>query len=216
MDESFNNHTSGRVTGHAEYSLTPDTAVFAEVSYQQNTYTNISLNGGQDLNGDEERYLVGADFDLTHLVRGSVGIGYVSRSFQDNAFKGVSGVAADAHVQYFPTPLLTVSGSLRRTSEDAIDFDTGGFLDTVSEVRIDYELLRNVLLNAEVNYENAAYQTVSRNDDITTEGGGATYQLNRNVGVELSAAHIHRASTGLLLGPTFTENTVVLRLKLKI
>ena len=216
LQEGFNSHNDYRLTGRGEYALTPDTALFAEVSHQHNTYTDIAANGGQDLNGDENRFLFGGNFDLTHLVRGSVGLGYVQRSYDDQAFQGVSGVAVDAHVQYFPTTLVTLSGSVRRTVEDSVDFDNAGFIATVSEVRADYELLRNLLLNAEVDYENDAYRTVDRTDDITTIGAGATYNLTRNVGIGAYASQTNRASTGTVLGPTFTETRFVLSLNLKI
>ena len=216
LSQSFNNHNDWRVTGLAEYALTPDTAVFAEVSHLKNTYTDTTPNGGQDLDGDENRYLMGINADLPVLVRGSVGVGYVQRSYDDPAFQGVSGLALDVHLQYFPTTLLTLSGSVKRTVEDSIDFDNAGFVSTNSQVRADYELLRDLLLNAEVAYENDAYRTVARNDDITTFGGGATYNLNRNTALHGYASHTNRASTGALLGPTFTETRFLLTLILKL
>lgn len=216
LSQSFNDHNAWRGTAHGEYNLTPDAGLFVEVSHQQNTYTDIGPGGGQDLNGDENRFLVGGNFDLTALIRGSVGLGYIERNYDDHAFRGVSGLAVDAHAEYFPTPLITLSGSVQRTLQDSIDFDAGGFVSTISQARADYELLRSLLLNVEINYENDAYRTVSRTDNITTVGGGATYNLNRNVAVQGYAAYTDRASTGNLLGPVFTETRFVLSLIFKI
>jgi hypothetical protein len=214
LAQDFNDHNAWRVTGRGEYNLTPDTALFGEVTHQENTYTHTSL--GQNLDGTENRYLTGANFDLTALIRGSIGAGYIERSYNDPMFHGVSGLAADAHLEYFVTPLVTLTGSVKREIDDSVDFNVGGFFNTTSQVRVDYELLRDLLLNAEVSYEDDDFRGVSRTDHITTFGGGAHYNLNRNIGIEAYGAYTDRSSFGHLLGPIFSETKFILTLYYKI
>ncbi|MGC1304246.1 MAG: outer membrane beta-barrel protein [Caulobacteraceae bacterium] len=214
LNQNFNDHNAWRVTGRGEYSLTPDTALFTEITHQQNDYTHAGT--GQNLDGTEDRYLVGANFDLTALIRGSVGAGYIERSYDDPAFHAVSGFATDVHLEYFPTTLMTISGSVKREIDDSVDFNVGGFFDTSSQLRVDYELLRDLLLNAEVNYEDDDFNGVSRDDHITTFGGGAHYNMNRNIGIEVYGAYTDRSSTGHLLGPIFSETRFILTLYYKI
>ncbi len=214
LAQNFNDHNAWRVTGRGEYNLTPDTALFTEISHTDNTYTHTNL--GQDLSGTENRYLTGANFDLTALIRGTVGVGYIQRDYDNAAFRAVSGLATDVKLEYFPTTLLTVTGSVKREIDDSVDFNVGGFISTQSQLRADYELLRNLLLNAEVTYEDDAFHGVSRDDHILTYGVGGHYNFTRNIGVEAFGSYTDRSSFGTLLGPIFSETKFILTLYFKV
>jgi hypothetical protein len=214
LAQNFNNHDTWRVTGRGEYNLTPDTALFTEISHADNTYTHTTL--GQDLSGTENRYLAGANFDLTALIRGTVGLGYIQRDYDNPAFHAVSGLATDVKLEYFPTTLMTVTGSVKREVDDSVDFNVGGFLNTQSQLRVDYELLRNLLLNAEVTYEDDNFHGVSRDDHILTYGAGAHYNFSRNIGVEAYGSYTDRSSFGQVLGPVFSETKFILTLYFKV
>ena len=123
----------------------------------------------------------------------------------DTALFAQSSHVADALVQYFPTQLTTVSGSLRRTVEDSVDFNVSGFFDTQFKLRVDHELLRNCILSAYFTHENDDYRGISRTDDISTTGVSGLYKFSRYVGLNADLSYIDRTTSDRAAGPVFTE-----------
>jgi len=182
-----------------EYAISPDSAVFLDTSYTKTNYrlTDVTNHGSKQV-----QVLGGANFDLTALARGEIGLGYVMRKYDDSSFSRTRGFAATANVEYFPTRTTTVTLNLRRTVEDAIDFDGGGFFLTTATLAVDHELRRNILLNASANYEGQKYQSLDRRNRTTRFEVGGTYLLNRGIGLNFTVAQIQRNSSGVnkLLG----------------
>ena len=202
IDQSFNNQTTSRFSVRGEYGLTPDTALFAQYSHVIKDY---EASGSLDLSSTEERGVSGFTADVSALVRASIGVGYIARSYNQPGFQAVSGLAANGLVQYFPTQLTTISASVRRTVEDSVDFNVSGFFDNQVRLRVVHELLRNVILSTYVNYENDDYRGISRNDNIATAGASALYRFSRNVGVNADLSYTNRTTTDRAAGPVFDE-----------
>ena len=59
----------------------------------------------------------------------------------------------------------------------------------------DYELLRNVILQANAGYENDIFDGISRNDRVTTAGLDAKYFLTQRFSVYADYSHSQRDST---------------------
>jgi hypothetical protein len=113
------NHSVATFTGKAEYAVSPDTAVFADVSYNDRVYDHQppfvpfnENNQGYNVDG-------GANFDLTHLIRGEVQIGYMDQTYSSVVFRTISGLTAKAQLEWFPTQLTTVTATALRTVGDS-------------------------------------------------------------------------------------------------
>ena len=207
LDQSFNNQNTSRFSVRAEWATTPDAALFGQFTHVIKTFQKT---GASDLSSTEERSLVGVALDLTSLIRMSAGVGYVARHYDTGAFKAVSGLAFNGRVEYFLTPLTTLSGSLQRTVEDSLDFGGGGFFDTQLRAAVDNELLRNVLLSAYFKYENDDYSNEPRSDDISEYGVGVSYSLSHLVSIRGDLSHVDRTSSGSAPGPVFEETRLFL------
>ena len=194
-------------TFRAEYAALPGTSVFANlvVNHQQNY--NLFL-GDPSRTGDGYEATVGSNFDITHLIRGEVFIGYLDQSFDSHGYKEVTGISLRGYVQYFFTPLLTLTLSGSRVPVDSDIVGAGAFLDSNVSLRGDYELLRNLLLTGTVTYENDSYTGIDRNDKRNFETFGATYLLNRAVGVSLTYQHTQNDSSGFVSGLSFDINSL--------
>jgi hypothetical protein len=201
-------------TFRAEYAALPGTSVFANLvlNHQENLNllpTDLSrTNSGYELT-------VGSNFDLSHLIRGEVFIGYLDQSFDIGAYKEVSGVSLRGYVQWFPTQLLTVTLSGTRIPVDSAIPGIGAYLDSNVSGRFDYELLRNLLVSGTVTYENDDYTGLSRHDDRNFETLSATYLMNRRVGLSLTYAHQQNSSTGALAGLDFDIHSLTLGVNLR-
>jgi len=86
-----------------------------------------------------------------------------------------------------------------------------GYLTSVGALNVDHELLRNVLLNANVGYEIDEFQGLSRTDNVFTAGAGVKYLVNRNLYLGGTYTYQQRSSTGTAAGSPYAQSIVMLR-----
>jgi hypothetical protein len=183
-------------SGRVEYAYSPDTALFVAGSLNQRSYRlkpPASLFN-RDSNGFD--LAAGARLDLSHLARGEFQLGYLSQDYDSNLFHSVNGVSMHGKVDFFATPLTTVTVSADRAVGDAADPRASGYLTTDVGAEVDHELRRNIILTAKVSYGRDEYKGIQRTDDRWNARIGATYLLNRNVGVSIHYDYLDISSSG--------------------
>ena len=202
-------------TFRAEYAALPGTSVFANLVV--NAQQNQNVRPGLDISRTNSGYevTVGSNFDLSHLIRGEVFVGYLDQTFDNRLYKEITGVSLRGYLQWFPTQLATVTLSGTRIPVDSAIVGVGAYLDSNISARLDYELLRNLLINASVTFENDDYSGVSRHDDRNFETLGATYLMNRRVGLSLTYQHQQNSSGGQLAGLNFDINSITAGVNLR-
>jgi hypothetical protein len=205
LDESFRDQQVYRVATRGEYAFTPDTSAFVQVGYSRSNYTADIGPGIPNRNSNAGRFLVGGAFDITALLRGYVGLGYESRQYDSNFYGQLSGFAGDARLEYFPTQLTTFTLQFRRLIQDSIILNSGGYFSTGVNLRVDHELLRNLLLNAQIDYERDSFQNIDRNDDIYVASFGAKYLVSSSVGLNAGLTYTNRGTAGTVQGLNFNE-----------
>jgi len=205
LSESERNRDIGRIIGHLEYRVSPDTMAFIEsvgtlTSYQHN------LAGGQ-LNRDskEIRAEAGVSLDLAGKIRGNVALGYIDRKYDAPIYQGISGLSLNARVEFFPTGLTSVTFAARRDIEDAVFVGAGGFFNNGLTIRVDHELYRNILLNVAVDYEYDKYGQIDAHDQILRTSGGVQYMLDNLIELKASVNYGERWSTTPLIGGSLGE-----------
>lgn len=195
LDTSGRDRTTTTVDVKGEWGVSPDTAAFAQLTFTDIDYWEEGLLFGPSRDSEETAVLVGANFDLTALMRGEVGLGYVSRDYVSSS--AVEGFAMRGTVEYFPTQLTTITGTLRRSVEDSVFQSSSGYFATGGSLRVDHELRRNILLMAFADYEHQDFSDVDRTDKVYTISAGLTYLLNRTVGLNANIGHTERQSDGV-------------------
>lgn len=210
IDEDFRDRDVARVSGRAEYAITPDTAVFVQASYAKSNYDSPMVAQPQRDNS-EVRLLAGLAFDLTSLIRAGIGVGYVSRDYDSSFYPRMTNVAVDARLEYFLTQLTTITVLGRRAIEDSIVGASPGFVATTISGRVDHELLRNLILYAGADYEDDNFAAITRKDSQYRLTGGALYTAYRNLVIEPNVTYVDRKSRGELAGQSFNELRFVLK-----
>lgn len=195
-------HLTGVATARADYAVSPDTALFVQVAGNKRDYRTST----RDSKGVEA--LVGANFELSALVRGEFGVGYLKQSYDNKTFGNISGLGARAQVEWFPTQLTTVTVTGARTVEDAAIPGAAGYLSSNVAAQIDHELLRNVIVSAQASYGDDEYRGIDRQDKRYGGGVSATYLLNRSVGVTVGYNTFKQNSRGVKGSGDFTVNKV--------
>lgn len=212
-------HTLYDQAAKLEYALSPAASVFANVVVNERAYRNPALiaPGVYETKRDSEGYelTVGSSFDITHIIRGEVYVGYLSQNYDSRLFKDASGFSLRGRVEYFITQLTTITVSGGRSVQDAGIVNVGSYISSTATAAVDHELLRNLVLSASVTYGNDAYQGYDRNDKRWSEQVGASYLLNRAVSLNLSYVHLDQTSSGADRGPNYRINRVLASLAYK-
>lgn len=203
LDTSGRDRNTTTVDVKGEWGVSPDTAAFAQLTFTDIDYWEEGLLFGPSQDSEETQVLVGANFDLTALMRGEVGIGFVNREYA--SFGEVEGFAMRGTVEYFPTQLTTLTGTLRRSVEDSAYQGAGGYFATGGSLRVDHEFRRNILLMGFADYEQQDFSQVDRTDEVFTISAGITYLLNRSVGLNANIGHTERESEGADRFRSFSE-----------
>ncbi|MGR4865410.1 outer membrane beta-barrel protein [Caulobacter sp. LARHSG274] len=204
-----------KLTGRVEYGVNPDAAVFTEFVYTISNYDHSGGIYGPSRDSKEASGLIGANFDITRLARGEVGFGYIKREYDSPSYNSIPGVTARAKIEYLPTQLLTLTFDAKRAVIDSVDLTSGGFFSTSAGVMADYELRRNLLVNAKVGYTKEDYRGIDRSDEITEIGVGGRYLVNRTVSIEAKISRYDRESSGANAYRSFTGTDALLTLVLK-
>lgn len=215
IDQSFRDRQVLTYGGRLDYALSPKTAVFVDVSGDPHVYDHTpSPTQNRDSNGYQA--LVGVNFELTHLARGDIGVGYRRQTFDAPGVKPLAGLSTNASLEWFPTQLTTVTFNATRTIEDSAVPNFPGYLSTNVSARVDHELLRNVILNGRVAWGDDKYAGVPltpgatppvREDRRTNASLGASYLVNRNVGLSV-AYEYSKQETRKGIGNNFTDNKI--------
>lgn len=195
------------VTARADYAVSPATALFVEVSRNVRDYrlARPAVTLVRDSEGTQA--LVGSNFELSATARGEIAVGYLSQEYDDPTLGDIDGFGARAQVEWFPTQLTTVTFTGSRTIEESASPGSAGYTSANVGVKVDHELMRNVILTGNVSQGKDDYQGITREDDRFNAGVGATYLLNRHVGVTVAYSHLDMDSSGVG-GQDFKVNKV--------
>lgn len=213
-DQDFRDRDIIDAGARVDYAISPDTAVFARARYQDQQYDFV-VPGGVDRDQDGFIIDVGADFDLTNLIRGEVGVGYINRTFDAPLTPDFNGLSYTAKLEWFATPLITVSANGARSVNASGLVASPAFVDTTVGIGADYEYRRNIIFSAAYQHSDQKYRGIDRADKRNTLSAGATYLMNRNVGFNAGIARTSLSSDGALAQSNFGVTQVRIGLTLK-
>ena len=189
--------------GKASYELVPGSSIFARASYNWRDFDLQFDRNGFDHSSDGYRLDSGLQMMLSPLIKGTMFVGYLQQNFKA-PLHSVSGIDFGSQIDWFVTELMTVHLDVTRLLSDTTI--AGASSEDERNIRgsVDYELLRNVILQANVGYENDIFRGTSRDDRITTVGLGAKYLFDRRISLYAHYDHSGRNST--VGGTDFADN----------
>ena len=114
------------------------------------------------------------------------------------------------NVKWFPSDLTTVTFLANRGVIDPGLATSATAVNTTFGIRVDHELLRNLLLFGNLRQENNAYEGVAidREDDALSLAIGGAYKLNPNMHLEFAVTTRSQDSSGANAGPDLDVNTI--------
>ncbi len=200
-NQQFRDRNEYIAMGQVGWALTRDASVFLRGTYNVRDH-DIDGNGfgAGGLNRDSSGWamLLGLDFDISKLLRGNLGIGYMEQEFDDTelpngggslAGTSIDGISFDGGIEWFPTEMTTIGLSAKRAIRDSQLFEAVGFTAEEFGVRVDHELRRNIVLSASVTAGRDEYEGIDLEYDRIEYGVGGTYFINRTLRANLNFTH---------------------------
>jgi hypothetical protein len=214
IDQSTRDVTIYTTNLTGTYELAPNYQAFVRGGYNHREYDHTSV---PDRNSDGYRIDAGARIDLGGVTFAEAFIGYLDQQYK-SPFPSISGVDFGGKLVWNATQITSVTLAADRRVQDSNNFSAGaaspGYLRSNVGASVDHELLRNVLLNGFLNFQNDDYEGIDRTDNRVDLGGGVRYMFTRNLYLGGSYIFSHRDSSGLSSGSAngFERNLFLVRL----
>lgn len=168
-----------------KYALTGGTSLILTAQAIRSDFTH-RLFAAPSLSSTSELALGGIDFQYNGIWRYQALVGIEVREFDAAQFHTRVAPIARAAAIWTPDGLTTVTATLLRTIENPTQAETSGYAYTATELRVDHEYARNLLLDAKVGSELASYLQNGGTQAAIYAGTGATWLLNRHMRVGVS------------------------------
>lgn len=200
-------------TGRVGYEFIDGYEAFVQGTYSWTRYRLDRDFGGVKRDSDGYEVVGGLSTDLTGLITGEFYLGYLTKNYDDASLKDFSGLAVGGRLNWSVTQLTTITGSVTRQVRETT-FSRGGatassYNRTIVALGADHELLRNLLLNARVQWRQDDFNGIDRKDDVYTLGAGATYQMNRYL--FLTGGYTYEKRNSDISGYDYSDNVIYLR-----
>jgi hypothetical protein len=140
-----------------------------------------TIRGTPDHTLDSQGYraLSGFTVQLTNLISGELGAGYVQQRFVDPTIGTIDGPTYRARLTWRPTRLLDVHFNAEQLVTETADTGSVGVLTNALQLGADYELRRNVIVSLAGGYESDRFFGQLRKDHVITSDASIKYLLNR-------------------------------------
>jgi len=179
------------VHGRADYAFSSMLGWFTAVEGNER---DIRGTPGHSLDSEGYRALSGFTVELTNLVTGEFGAGYVQQRFVDPTIGTIDGPTYRARLTWRPTRLLDVHFNAEQLVTQTADTSSVGVLADALQLGLDYELRRNVIVSLAGGYESDRFFGQLRKDHVITSEASIKYLLNRFGSVSLFHRYTARNS----------------------
>lgn len=193
------------------YQIVPEYEAFIRGSYNKREYDG--KENGVDRDSQGFGVAVGMSVDFGGLIFGDFFGGYRYQDYKDPTLDSFGGFGGGANITWNVTKLTTITGLLSGDIEETTEAGASGRLVTTGQIGVDHELLRNLILGANVNLTRDDYEGIDRTDWIYGGSANATYLINRYLRAGLEYNFRERDSD--VSDDDFTNHIVLIRIGLQ-
>jgi hypothetical protein len=212
------NVTGFQGTLRVAYEFQPGYQAYLRGSGNTQQFDHAAGNGIPTRDSNGYRVDGGLRINLADLTYAEFYGGYIEQDFRAAQFSALRGIDYGTRLVWNFSPVDTMNLAVTRTINNANAEVTGiatspGYLATIENFSVDHELLRDVLLNANLNYETDFWRGIDRTDRIVSFGFGGKYLLNQYLYLGASYTYQQRYANGAQSANVpYSQNIVQLRL----
>jgi hypothetical protein len=191
--------------GSAQYDLRNGVGLIASGQYDTARYDfrpgTAGFVNGVDLNRNSYGFSIqgGVTLELSRLIFGTIQVGYLRRNYQDPRLKNVGGLGYSADILWNATALTSMRFRASRSVEDTSAQQIAGNTRDDFRVRVDHELYRYVLLNADAGYGTFRPNGPGIGGSEYTIGAGGRYLIDRRWSLIANLRYSGRDSSSAFL-----------------
>jgi len=176
-DDRDRSKVSGAV--RVGYGLHSKYSIFLQGRGHSVKYDHQFDDAGFERSSTGYELALGTTLDFSGETFGDIFVGYLSETYDDPRFDKIDGPSFGAEVFWNLSGLTTVSLSGSREVEPTTTGETAGIEATRFRIGVDHELLRNMILSANLGASKEDFMGIDRQDDIRVVGFSARYVMNR-------------------------------------
>ena len=196
------------------YAWSPRITPFVEIGYGLEDFDEAVDDTGVDRDSMQYTAALGANFLITDIMRAELALGVEHTEFDQDGFDSTTNPRVSGEVVWNITQLTSIIGRARYFEDVTTQANSSGKRVLAAGVRVEQEVLSNLLLFGEVGYRNDNFKGVDRIDDRFEAGLGGEFLLNRNVSFFAEYSFEHRTSDSPTVDD-FTENTIFVGTRLQ-
>ena len=179
LDQQDRDFHRTQIRGELGYNITSAQELFVSVQLDRQRYRVQIGPIDRDSNGIE--LLGGIRGEITPLIRGQLALGMLRQNFIDPSVQTSTSLGLDTRLEWLVTELTNITLTARREVQNSAVRASAAYVGTDFRLQADHELLRNLLLTADVAFSTADYRASPRRDKTYEGGAGADWLINRNM-----------------------------------
>ena len=205
------------VTLRTAYEIVPEYEAFVRASGNNRAYRTAVDDNGFSRDSQGYEVVAGVAIDLTGVTFGDLFAGFREQRFDDENLDTIGGITWGADITWNVTALTTIQAGIVRRVEETTSAGSSGFFATRYILSADHELLRNLLLNANVAFTQNDYEGIKREDQIYAAGVSARYLVNRNFYASVGYRYTQRERDSTPGDDAdYKQNVITVRLELQM
>ncbi len=157
---------------------------------------SYTLPGTPALDYGDASVLAGIDIHPEGVLRYRALVGYEQLDYAKSGLPGVSAPAAELDAVWQPTELTTLTGRVTQSLQNSPGATTGTYTYTAVHARIDHAYLRNLILDASLDYQSGDFTDSNERQSVFSASIGARWQLNRGLALSVNESFQALKATG--------------------
>lgn len=178
ISEQYRNFTRATLSARVDYNGKPGSAIY--LLFKQDW---VDLHQDFPFNRDRKisTILLGYRGEVTPLIRVRAAAGLLTYAYDDPALRHTTRPSFDVQADWTVTNLTTVRLAARRDVAESLDRAAAVETRTLFSLGADHELLRNLILSADLEYQISDFAEQDGSDTRWRQTLGARWLINRNL-----------------------------------
>ncbi len=190
------------------YALAPRFTPFIQGGYTETNFDDRVDDTGVDRDATQVNAAIGGRVLITEILLGEFAVGVSHTDFEDPSLDSSTIPTVSGQLTWNVTPLTSIiADAFRRESVSTLS-GSSARVDTGGGLRIEHELLENLLVYGSADYRNEKFDDANRTDDRFRAGLGSEFLINRNFSLTADYEYENRNSNESEFD--FTRNVVVI------
>jgi hypothetical protein len=179
------------VHGRIDYAVSEKLGLFAALEHNTRDLRGTPTSS---LDSSGYRALAGINIELTHLIKGEFGAGYLRQNFASPTIGDISGPAYRAMLTWSPTRRLDVHFDAEQVVTTTADTSVTGVLANSFQLGADYEIKPGFVLSPLFIYEKDDFKGQPRKDDVYATELRLKHAFNHWATASIYYRYLHRDS----------------------